>query len=48
MRFRGMIYTDGFGVSITKQIKETEKSGTRGQVDKHENDFKYIHQKKTI
>ncbi|KAI7900926.1 uncharacterized protein BX663DRAFT_537301 [Cokeromyces recurvatus] len=45
LKFRGMIHTDGVGVSILKQNKETSKGGTRNtskslQTDK--NEFQYI------
>ncbi|KAI7900675.1 uncharacterized protein BX663DRAFT_537537 [Cokeromyces recurvatus] len=45
LKFRGMIHTDGIGVSILKQNKETSKGGTKNtskRLQTDYNEFQYI------
>ncbi|CEG77452.1 hypothetical protein RMATCC62417_12202 [Rhizopus microsporus] len=42
MKFQGMIQTDGIGVSVLKQNKESSKGGTKGMRMKGEDECQYI------
>ncbi|KAI7905635.1 uncharacterized protein BX663DRAFT_583747 [Cokeromyces recurvatus] len=44
LKFRGMIQSDGVGVSVLKQNKESTKGGTRGTRLEEDDNFRYIHQ----
>ncbi|KAI7899743.1 uncharacterized protein BX663DRAFT_488971 [Cokeromyces recurvatus] len=43
LKFRGMIQSDGVGVSVLKQNKESTKGGTRGTRLEEDDNFRYIH-----